>query len=371
MQSVILTGGSGFLGSNILLDLLSVREVPPTIHCLVRGNENACAHARLLAALNLARQSRSLAQVDALPSNVQVIDKDLCAVTSDDFHAVPARAVMIHSAAMLSFDPKDRETVEKTNIDGLKRLLDCFDEKDLQRFVFVSTAFNCGTSVGEIQEHLHATDGDFNNDYERSKAIGEHHLKQWGEARHIDVSIVRPSIIMGHSSTYHPGSSNDSYYGLVVRLAKLARIATPDQLPVRFDCVPDTLVDLIPVDAVSNTVVEEVWDKQSGFKITHAVSGSLSRVDDLLNAINACMGRQIVQPGAFDPAELKGIELAVNQSSAIYKPYMRQSKAFMRRPGSKVIDVAKMVKPWITRFLEVRSLHVTADRVQAQGAKHE
>lgn len=356
MQSVILTGCSGFLGSNILLDLLNTPKAPSTIHCLVRGNEQASPHARVLAALNLARQSRDVGLLDALPPNVRVIGKDLCAVTPEDFREVPVPTVLIHSAAMLSFDPKDRETVEKTNIDGFKRLLGCFDDKQLQRIVFVSTAFNCGTSVGDIQEHLHATDADFNNDYERSKAIGEHFVKQWGEARGVDVSVVRPSIIMGHSTTYHPGSSNDSYYGLIARVAKLARFASPDQLPVRFDCVPDTVVDLVPVDAVSSTVVEEAGAKQIGFKITHAVSGHLSRVDDLLHAINACMGCQVVQPGTFDLAELKGIELMMNQASAIYRPYMSQSKAFMRRPGSEVIDVAKMVKPWITRFLEVRSL---------------
>ena len=134
---------------------------------------------------------------------------------------------MLHCAASVSFDlPLDES--RSVNVEGTRRMLEfargC---PGLERFSYVSTAYVAGEPGGLFREDELAVGQRFRNPYERSKFEAELALRS--EGRDLPLQILRPSIVVGDSSTGRTSSFNVLYGPLKA----LARGAVRDSRPAR------------------------------------------------------------------------------------------------------------------------------------------
>ncbi len=103
-----------------------------------------------------------------------------------------------HCAAKVSFHPKDKRKMYKTNIEGTKQLLYACENSSVKKFLFVSSiavldGFN---ENGELDES-----SDFNPKVDHSSyAISKHfsEMEVWrASAEGLNVAIVNPGLIIG------------------------------------------------------------------------------------------------------------------------------------------------------------------------------
>jgi long-chain acyl-CoA synthetase len=117
----------------------------------------------------------------------------------------------------------------------------------LERFGYISTAFVAGRYPGVFREDALEARQRFRNTYERTKFEAEQMVRWRGGD--LPVTVVRPSIVVGHSASGATRGFNVVYWPLKLYADRVFRYA-----PAR----PDLPVDLVPVDFVARGTVEAV-----------------------------------------------------------------------------------------------------------------
>ena len=207
MTNHIITGATGFLGSHLLASLAKDQSTT-NVYALARDSAELTAAQRVKAALKHAghdAQSRGLA-----PTVVQSeLTTPLCGVDSNAFGPRVQPLVFWHVAASLRWKRGEREAVFQSNVGGTRNALALAATLDADLFVYVSTAYTCGTLAGDLPEELHHPPR-FNNVYEESKCFAEHLVQKSDGPRTL---ILRPSVIVGTAHDYKPSGSYTGLYG--------------------------------------------------------------------------------------------------------------------------------------------------------------
>lgn len=103
-----------------------------------------------------------------------------------------------HSAALVKFDESLRDELFAINYEGTKHALELAKKLQVPKFFYVSTAYTVGKRHTGVED-LYPEDESYHNPYEESKVKAEHLVFSYGDE--MDVSIFRPSIIVGDSKT--------------------------------------------------------------------------------------------------------------------------------------------------------------------------
>jgi len=238
---IFMTGATGLVGGELLAVLSKCADVEK-IYCLIRAPCQADALLRLRRVLEIHEDPFDGRKV--IPVLGNLLDDNLprslaAAPWLDEVDTV------IHSAANTSFSRANDALVEKTNIDGLRRILLWAEALPrLRTFLYVGTATLCGRDIRNrvVQEdespNLHAA---HLVKYTYTKMQGELLIR-----RHLPsdrILIARPSIIMGDSRPIRPRSP--------VILWAMAAMNRVRLLPVD----PDAQLDIIPVDYAARGIV--------------------------------------------------------------------------------------------------------------------
>ena len=216
-MSVFVTGATGFLGSYVAARLLDQGE---EVVCLVRGED---ARERLEAAVG---------------PGASVLAGDL----TSHLPPLPDHVTrVVHCAADVAFT-QELATARAINVEGTRAVVRAARRlPHLERLVHVSTAYVAGTTDGPFGE----TDGDigqgFRNTYEQSKLEAEQVVVD----SDLPATIVRPSIVVGHSQTGWTRSFN-VLYPLLRAFARGLVTEVPAD--------PAGLVDVVPVDHVADVI---------------------------------------------------------------------------------------------------------------------
>jgi thioester reductase-like protein len=273
MGAVLLTGATGFVGTEILSRFLERGD--RHIFALVRAENDDQAAVRLPAHDRLT----------AVAGDIQQTELAL----ADETRELLRREVttVVHCAASVSFDLPLEES-RAVNVDGSRRMLEFARSCErLERFSYVSTAYVAGEPGGLFREDELAVGQRFRNPYERSKFEAELALRS--EGRDLPLQILRPSIVVGDSSTGRTSSFNVLYGPLKA----FARGAVP-AIPARRDAP----VDIVPVDYVADRVHELATHGPDG--TFHLVAGrNATTVGRLLEMSSEELGR--AQPTVLSP----------------------------------------------------------------------
>lgn len=121
--------------------------------------------------------------------------------------------MIIHGAANVQFKAP-KEELARDNIQGVRNVLDFAKKcKNLKHFVHISTAYVNQIGNGPIMEGDFRPRTDFDGyHYEWSKVEGEKVVRdEMAKGLPFPVSILRPSIVIGHSTNGHTGGMNMTF----------------------------------------------------------------------------------------------------------------------------------------------------------------
>ena len=336
VDSILITGATGLVGGSVVLDLIAGTDA--TIYCLTRGDTHDDSERRTRSALEGAAKAYGRTDlIDQIRKRVRVLRGD---VTSDyrTFTNCPGSVdLVIHAAASLKFADRDEEEIRRINVDGTANLLAMAAELGVRRFCHVSTAYVAGKRTGIVSESDPLpTDSELNNAYERSKVDGEVLVNGSG----IPHQIVRPSIVIGHSSTL-AATSFSGLYGLLDEVRRF-KVKVAERLGhllslrgVRVLAEGDAEINLIPVDLVSQSIVRI------------ALNGNDSTVYHLANGTPPTAGMCLGV--GFEVLDLPHPEFVTRESSLneldrrlqteFYDTYLRNSKSFALENSETVCGV--------------------------------
>src|SRR3569832_927903 len=173
---VLVTGGTGFLGSYILQHLID-NGYP------VRA---------------IRRSAKPLPWIPAaILDQVEWVDGDVLDVVALE-EAKERVDTIIHSAAIVSFVKKDRREMYKVNVDGTANVVNMALEKNVRRLVYISSVAALGRTAGggHVNEEKKWEEIKFNTNYAISKYKAE--LQVWrGISEGLEAVILNPSTILG------------------------------------------------------------------------------------------------------------------------------------------------------------------------------
>ncbi len=183
---ILVTGGTGFVGAYVLFELLERGE---EIKALKRENSN----------LQLIEKIFSYYTDDykQLLSQVDWITGDINDIISLD-EAMQGVRKIYHCAAVVSFEPKDKSSMFKTNIDGTANVVNAALKHSIEKFCYVSSIAAIGRAENDnlITEETSWKSSERNSNYAKSKYAAEREVWR-GIEEGLNAVIVNPSVILG------------------------------------------------------------------------------------------------------------------------------------------------------------------------------
>lgn len=186
-----ITGATGFLGSYVLYYLLD-EEDPNSIIALKRTTSSFDQLNSIFRFLDKQYQTHQQDKLD----QVQWINGNLNDINTVD-HVLEQVDTIYHTAAKVSYDPKDRDAIISVNVDGTKNLIDLAVKNNIEHFYYVSSVASLNKKAGvPTTEDFISFKRDFSSTYAESKFRAE--MEVWrGFAEGLQGVIVNPGVIIG------------------------------------------------------------------------------------------------------------------------------------------------------------------------------
>lgn len=186
---ILVTGGTGLVGAHLLLYLIESETIGANkIRAIYRNLEN----------INKTKALFQLYNKSVLFDAIEWVQADIIDITTLEDAFVGIEYVY-HSAALISFDPKDEETLRKTNIEGTANIVNFCLSKGVKKLCYISSTAALGDLASNetiITEETEWNPEKPHSDYAISKYGAE--IEIWrGQQEGLDVIVVNPGIIIG------------------------------------------------------------------------------------------------------------------------------------------------------------------------------
>lgn len=175
MAKILITGGTGFLGSYVLRYLVEQGEKVRAIR----------------------RSTSSMDLVKSIENQIEWIEGDILDVVSLE-DAMEGIEQVFHCAAVVSFNPKEATWMKKVNAEGTANVVNMALRTGVKRLLHVSSI----AAIGRTKHSENVTEktkwerSPLNSNYAISKMMAEQ--EAWrGAAEGLEVVAVNPSVIMG------------------------------------------------------------------------------------------------------------------------------------------------------------------------------
>ena len=193
---ILVTGGTGLVGSHLLKQLIKGEE---SIRAIYRDEKSLNKIKHFFILFNISWS-------DVL-KKVEWVQSDLLnpAVLEDAFIGIDH---VYHCAAMVSFNKRDKKQMLKVNIEGTSNVVNLSLDYNVKKLCYVSSTAAIGNTTNgddRTEKNDWQNDGTFSN-YSISKYFAE--MEVWrGSEEGLDVVVVNPSIIIG-AGDWNSSSSN-------------------------------------------------------------------------------------------------------------------------------------------------------------------
>jgi nucleoside-diphosphate-sugar epimerase len=345
-RTILVTGGTGFLGGHIVAELLA-RGYRVLALARPRGRLSGAQRiARLLDWFGLDAGAR--ARLDIVEG---FIDEPRFGMAQPEYsHLLRAVTEIIHCASDTSFTERKRAAVEEANIGGTGHVLELAQRGRCTFFHYLSTAYVAGRKTGPCPEELVDTDA-FTNVYEETKYRAEMITAERCRQAGIGLSVYRPSIVCGHSQTGRSLSFKAVYYPVrtVLFMRNLfaadirerggakagemgVRLAPGGSLylPLKVEVVKNGGVNVVPVDYFVEAFTAIMEDGLDG-GIFHIVNRRLTRIEDLIAYTQRLFRIDGIEPcgaEAHNGSAGNPLQILFDKYLEAYGPYMRDTRSF-------------------------------------------
>lgn len=161
MKSLLFTGGTGFLGKNVMPFLQDKYALD------------------------------TLALDKEATYNINLVKDDIILNKRYD--------IVLHAAGKAHVIPKTEEEIKlfyDINFEGTKKICAALEKVGLPKsFIFISTVAVYGCDIGDMITEEHPLNGD--SPYAKSKIMAEQFLQNWCAENNVILTILRPSLIAG------------------------------------------------------------------------------------------------------------------------------------------------------------------------------
>mgnify|MGYP000444878606 CR=1 FL=1 len=183
---ILVTGGTGLVGAHLLYHLSLENDVVTAIH---RENSNLQAVKKVF--------SYYTKDFEHLFNKIKWIEADITDICQLEI-AFENITEVYHSAALVSFNPKDYKAMRKINIEGTTNIVNFCINKKVQKLCFVSSI---ATIEKSINNKVIDEEGEWNvekNNYGYAITKYGAEMEVWRASQEgIDVVIVNPGVILG------------------------------------------------------------------------------------------------------------------------------------------------------------------------------
>ena len=170
MKTLLFTGASGFLGSNILPLLRSNYDVD------------------------------TLALDETATYNINLV--------TDEIHLGHGYDIVLHAAGKAHVVPRTDAEIKlfyDINFEGTKKVCAALEKAGTPKsFIFISTVAVYGCDFGEMITEEHPLDGQ--TPYAKSKIMAEEFLADWCKRNNVILTILRPSLLAGKNAPGNLGA---------------------------------------------------------------------------------------------------------------------------------------------------------------------
>jgi len=183
---ILVTGGTGLVGAHLLYHLLVENNAVKAIH---RKNSDLQAVKKVFSYYSDDFETvfNRIDWIEADITDVYLLEKAFESVTE-----------VYHSAALISFNPKDYKAMRKVNIEGTSNIVNLCIDKNVKKLCFVS-------SISTIEKALNKTiideEEDWNienNNYGYAITKYGAEIEVWRASQEgVEVVIVNPGVILG------------------------------------------------------------------------------------------------------------------------------------------------------------------------------
>ncbi len=183
---ILVTGGTGLVGSHLLYFLLKDNQVVRAIH---RKSSNLAAVKEVF--------SYYTENYEGIFNKIEWIEADITEVP-ELTEAFKNITQVYHAAACLSFNPKDYYKLKKTNIEGTANVVNLCLKNKVDKLIHVSSIVTLGEAQKEglISETTEWNPEEKNSVYGITKYGGE--MEVWrGTQEGLNAVIVNPGVILG------------------------------------------------------------------------------------------------------------------------------------------------------------------------------
>jgi len=228
---IAITGATGLLGSNFLLEVIkrninSLQNLKLVIFGKSKNNISLEKRIRNIIFDEEGKSYLDIYNIDSLNTfflkNIIFIDLDL-----DDENSCLDRTVykslnedpidfFFHIASRTDFrsSPEVRVAVNRTNTDGTRKILNLVSQIKVLEFIYIGSAYACGRDSGIIAPDYINLNSEFRNPYELSKLQAEILVRDFSKRCGVRCRFFRPATICGRLIEKPLGATNkfDVFY---------------------------------------------------------------------------------------------------------------------------------------------------------------
>ena len=364
-KTIFLTGATGYVGCHLAHRFLADGH---TVLALVRQKGKQSIQKRIeTAVLEVGPlPDQAMANLLAIPGTVEDSAQALGANVRAKFSGQIDE--VWHSAAIFNFKERERPLVEATNIEGTRHMLELSSQinpGNPPRFIYISTAYCLGSEFNApVPEHIPDKATGFRSIYEWSKHNAERLVDGYQQKGQLDVTIFRPSIVIGTPET--AVLCNSGYYQVLTECRRLRTILERSQgelfdgnVQTRLQGNPQTPLNLVPIDFVVDSMVFLAHctqldpGKTNLFNIVNERPPTIKEVHRALVTSLDLTGLKLVAPDQFDEEPMNQIEKVINRRIAFQAPYMHEQIHFATDTFRQFVPVHVLPPPTVDlRYME-------------------
>jgi nucleoside-diphosphate-sugar epimerase len=126
--------------------------------------------------------------------------------------ALNGATTVIHTAALVSFNPRKAKQIYAVNVEGTKNVVDACLQLKIPHLIHISSVAALGREKGKpiVDEASEWVESPFNTDYAKSKYLAELEVFR-GQEEGLKISIVNPSVILGRAGWHQSSSALFNY----------------------------------------------------------------------------------------------------------------------------------------------------------------